>query len=177
MATQSAFENIVTVEEYLSTEYEPDCEYVDGVLEARNLGEKDHSTLQRFLVVLFAIHRAEWGVEVFPELRVQIAPRQFRVPDVTVVRSDMKIGQILTVPPLIAVEIMSPEDTIPKVAAKANEYQAFGVEHVWVIDSLRRVAYRAGSNGLELVRTGEFTVDGTQIRVGLDEMFNELERG
>ncbi len=177
MATQSAFENLVTVEEYLSTAYEPDCEYADGVLEARNLGEKDHSTLQRFLVVLFAVRRREWNVEVYPELRVQIAARQFRVPDVTVVRGDAKVGQILTDAPLIAIEIMSPEDTIPKVAAKANEYLHFGVEHVWVIDSLRRVAYRAGSNGLELVRNGELTVAGTEIRVGLDEMFTELERG
>jgi hypothetical protein len=26
----------VTLEEYLNTEYEPHCEYVDGVLEERN---------------------------------------------------------------------------------------------------------------------------------------------
>ena len=30
----------VSVEEYLKTVYEPDCEYVDGVVEERNLGER-----------------------------------------------------------------------------------------------------------------------------------------
>jgi hypothetical protein len=28
----------VSLEEYLSTDYEPDCDYVDGVLEERNVG-------------------------------------------------------------------------------------------------------------------------------------------
>jgi len=37
---------LVTEEEYLSTSYEPDCEYEDGVLIERNVGERDHSWLQ-----------------------------------------------------------------------------------------------------------------------------------
>ena len=36
----------ISVEDYLSTSYRPDCEYVDGVLLERNLGEFDHSRLQ-----------------------------------------------------------------------------------------------------------------------------------
>ena len=43
MATQPAFEGKVSVEEYLSTVYEHDCEYVDGVIEERDLGEFEHS--------------------------------------------------------------------------------------------------------------------------------------
>jgi hypothetical protein len=37
---------LVSMEEYLSSSYEPDCDYVDGVLEERNLGEYDHGNLQ-----------------------------------------------------------------------------------------------------------------------------------
>ena len=37
---------LVSVEQYLSSVYEPDCDYVDGELEDRNVGEKDHSKLQ-----------------------------------------------------------------------------------------------------------------------------------
>jgi Uma2 family endonuclease len=33
----------VTVEEYLSSSYEPDVEYIDGRLEERNVGEIEHS--------------------------------------------------------------------------------------------------------------------------------------
>jgi hypothetical protein len=32
---------LVSVEEYFATSYRPDCDYVDGVIEERNLGEMD----------------------------------------------------------------------------------------------------------------------------------------
>ena len=38
---------LVPVEEYLATIYHPDCDYVDGVLLERNVGQKDHSNLSR----------------------------------------------------------------------------------------------------------------------------------
>ena len=33
----------ISLDEYLSTVYDPDCEYVDGELIERNMGESDHS--------------------------------------------------------------------------------------------------------------------------------------
>ena len=39
MATTS----FVPVEEYLNTSYEPDCEYVDGEMLQRNMGEPEHA--------------------------------------------------------------------------------------------------------------------------------------
>ena len=33
----------ISLDEYLRTDYEPDCDYVDGELQERNLGEKEHS--------------------------------------------------------------------------------------------------------------------------------------
>jgi hypothetical protein len=35
---------LVSLEEYLSSVYEPECDYVDGEIEDRNVGEKDHSS-------------------------------------------------------------------------------------------------------------------------------------
>ena len=69
----------IPVEEYLATSYRPDCDYVDGEIEERNVGEKEHSILQQALVFLFRTNRADWKVEVYPELRVQVAPAA--VPD------------------------------------------------------------------------------------------------
>ena len=37
---------VVSIEEYLSTSYRPDCDYVDGEVRERNLGEYPHSNLQ-----------------------------------------------------------------------------------------------------------------------------------
>src|ERR1700676_2777129 len=142
MATQPIPEELWTVREYLRTSWSPDREFVDGRIEERNLGEKDHSIIQRYLTVLFAIKRAEWGVEVFPELRTQTQSRRFRVPDVLVTRAGDKFERYVTRAPLIAIEILSPEDRLTAMHAKAEEYRNFGVENIWIIDPARRVAYR-----------------------------------
>jgi hypothetical protein len=43
---------LVSVEEYLSSVYDPDPDYVDGELEDRNPREKDHAKLQLKMVRL-----------------------------------------------------------------------------------------------------------------------------
>jgi Uma2 family endonuclease len=165
-----------TVREYLRSSWSPDREFVDGRIEERNLGEKEHSIIQRFLTVLFAVNRSKWGVEVFPELRTQTRATRFRVPDVLVVRSGEKFERYVTAPPLIAIEILSPEDTLRAMQTKAAEYRLFGVEHIWIVDPEPRIAYRYSGAALEQVLTGELTVPGTPIRVALSEMFGELDQ-
>lgn len=39
----------VSIEEYLNTAYHPDCDYVDGRLEERNLGQRTHARLQTLI--------------------------------------------------------------------------------------------------------------------------------
>ena len=51
-------------------------------------------------------------MEVYPELRTQTQARRFRVPDVLVVRTGDTFNRYITRPPLIAIEILSPEDTL-----------------------------------------------------------------
>ncbi len=176
MATLPNSEELWTVREYLRTSWSPDREFVDGRIEERNLGEKEHSIIQRYLTVLFAIKRAEWGVEVFPELRTQTDARRFRVPDVLVMRAGEKFDRYVTHPPLIAIEILSPEDSLRLMREKASEYRGFGIENIWVIDPEPRVAYKYTSAGLEEVNTGELAVLDTPIRVVLSELFAELDR-
>ncbi|MDE3186593.1 MAG: Uma2 family endonuclease [Acidobacteriota bacterium] len=176
MATLPNTEELWTVREYLRTSWSPDREFVDGRIEERNLGEKEHSIIQRYLTFLFMLNRAEWGVEVFPELRTQTEARRFRVPDVLVVRAGQKFERYLTQPPLIAIEILSPEDTLRAMQGKAAEYRSFGIEHIWIIDPEPRIAYRYTEAGLEEVRTGELTVPETPICVVLSEVFAELDR-
>jgi Uma2 family endonuclease len=166
----------VSVEEYLSTRYEPDCEYDDGVVVERNLGEFEHSFLQAILVTLFTNNMETWEVFGLPEQRVQISPTHFLVPDLCVLRLGTPTEDILTHPPLIAIEIMSPEDTIRRAAKKVAEYLQFGIEHVWVIDPHARVAYRGTPAGLDLVPGGELVVSGTPILVRISELFEKLDR-
>jgi Uma2 family endonuclease len=176
MATQALSDRFVSVEEYLSTSYKPDCEYDDGVVEERNLGEIEHSYLQILLGTLFTNRATEWKVLAFTEQRVQIAPKRFLVPDLCVVRFGAPWEKILTHPPLVAIEILSPEDTIRRASLKAAEYLGFGVENVWVIDPSARVAYIGTSSGLELVRSGELAVPDSAILVRVAELFEKLDQ-
>ena len=47
----------VSVEEYLSTRYRPDREYIDGAVEETTLGEYERLKLQAFFTRLFGITR------------------------------------------------------------------------------------------------------------------------
>ena len=49
---------LVSVEEYLTSVYDPDVDYVDGELEDRYAGEKDHAKFQVRMLQLFEIGRA-----------------------------------------------------------------------------------------------------------------------
>ena len=73
----------LTLEEYLHTAYHPDCDFVDGFLEERNMGGTKHSVLQGQLTFWFLSH-AEWKVRALPELRTRVATTRVRLPDVSV---------------------------------------------------------------------------------------------
>ena len=104
--------NYIPVELYLESEYEPNADYVDGVIEERNLGEWDHASWQQAIQHWFLLHEAAWQVRVRPELRIQISPTRFRVADVTVVDRSHPKEQIITHPPLAVFEVLSPDDAV-----------------------------------------------------------------
>jgi Uma2 family endonuclease len=171
MATVPIDEGLISVREYLRTSYSPDREYVDGRIVERNLGEKEHSLLQKYFILLFGFHEDDWGVVVYPELRTQVALTSFRIPDVLVVTAGVEFERLLETPPLIAIEILSPRDEWGDVQEKIDEYVAFGVENIWVLDPIRRRAWTADAAGLHSVESGELSVSGTPIRVSLSEAF------
>jgi hypothetical protein len=72
---------VISLDDYLSTIYDADCEYVDGELIERNLGESDHSALQGIIHALLYNRRSEWGIHVFPELRVQTFASRHKRPE------------------------------------------------------------------------------------------------
>jgi Uma2 family endonuclease len=166
----------VSISEYLATSYRPDCDYVDGSVEERNLGEKEHSILQRTFVYLFFLNRAMWGIEVYPELRVQVSPTRFRIPDVTVTRAGVQWERILRTPALLFIEILSPEDSVTRIRQRIDDYLNFGTEHVWVVDPELRKVYVCSKTGMQEPEGGVLTIPGTEIRVVLSELFAELDQ-
>ncbi|MBV9403925.1 MAG: Uma2 family endonuclease, partial [Acidobacteriaceae bacterium] len=129
--TDMAASAAVSVEEYLSTEYEPDCEYIDGEVLERNMGESDHGGLQMILAAWLFARRKQFGIHVFPETRTQVAPRRFRVPDIAVTTRRIAPG-VLREPPFLCIEILSPEDRMSRIEDRIGDYLRFGVAHVWL---------------------------------------------
>jgi Uma2 family endonuclease len=125
---------LVSVEEYLHTVFDgADCEYLDGEIVERNMGNWSHSRAQnRFICLLGAIEETT-GIFVMPELRHKVTNTRYRIPDVAVFASNPD-SQVPDHPPLIAIEILSPDDRIGYVMPKLDEYRSWGVENIWVAD-------------------------------------------
>jgi Uma2 family endonuclease len=163
---------LISVEEYLTTVYRPDCDYVDGEVLERNMGERDHAWLQGTLTGYFYIRRKEWNVTILPEMRVQTNPTRFRIPDVCIVLGDTD-EQILTKPPFLCIEILSPDDRWARVKARINDFLAMGVPYVWVLDSQTRQAYVATpAEGLREVKDGILRTENPAFHVPLSELFS-----
>ncbi len=96
---------LITEAEYLTTTYRPDCDYIRGELQERNVGQKDHSIFQGNFLVWFHARRSQLGLRAFVELRVRVAAGRYRIPDVCVVRLPAPDEQILTSPPYIMIEV------------------------------------------------------------------------
>ena len=136
-----ASRTLISVEEYLRTSYRPDCDFVDGEVLERNVGETDHSWLQTMVSAYLVARRAQWGITVLVEQRVQVTATNFRVPDICVVLGPKPTEQVLTKPPFICVEILSPEDRWSRTQQRIDDYLAMGVPFVWVLDPSTKAAY------------------------------------
>jgi Uma2 family endonuclease len=166
----------IPVSEYLHEIYRPDRDYVDGEVQERNMGEKEHSAWQGALAEYFRRHRKEWGLRVYPELRVQVSPTRFRVPDLILLRRDVPNEQIITHPPLVCIEILSPEDRFGRIEERIADYLSLGVREVWVIDPVVVQGYRCkGANPRDWQQTNQLTVEGTPITVDLAEIVADLD--
>ena len=95
---------LVSVDEYLHTSYDPDCDYVDGAIVERNVGERDHSELQGEIYAYLRSLGRKLNIRPYIEQRVQVGSSRFRIPDICVVHGGRPNEQIFTKPPLIAIE-------------------------------------------------------------------------
>jgi Uma2 family endonuclease len=163
---------LVSVEDYLSTSYSPDREYIDGRIVERNLGEKTHSAIQGNLMGRFWDRRKKLPVRAFPEQRVQVSPTRYRVPDVTVVKTPQTQGEIFAAPPHLCVEILSKDDTMVYMQEKIEDYLNFGVPYVWIINPRLRKGYIATKSGIVEAPSGVLETSDPEIRVPIDELFD-----
>jgi Uma2 family endonuclease len=166
---------LVSVEEYLTTPYDPDCDYVDGEILERFVGERDHSDLQGEFIFFFRARRKQWNVFAFPEQRVQLSATRFRVPDVCVYVGKKPREQVFRTPPFICIEILSPEDRLPRLEKKIADYLRFGVRHVWLIDPRSRRAWTYTTEGRREILDHVLQTEGPKLEVPLEELFAGID--
>lgn len=119
---------------YLRSSFEPDAEFVNGVIKERQQAEFDHADWQQAILSWFAQHLAEWNIRCVPSLRVRVRDRRYRVPDVVVLDRANPKEQVVTRAPLAVFEVLSPEDTVRELDEKLDDYAAMGIARIVVVD-------------------------------------------
>jgi Uma2 family endonuclease len=122
---------LISVDEYLNTSYDPDVEYVDGLLMERNGGDWLHSLVQSN--VLFALRQKFPHLKVVAELRTRVTETRFRLPDVCALLAAPQTKYLLDAA-YLAVEVLSEGDDMSRVLEKLREYDRKGIRNIWLID-------------------------------------------
>jgi Uma2 family endonuclease len=162
----------IPVSEYLDTTFRPDREYVDGEVRERNVGKWEHARIQWLLAHWFGNNESKWNVIGSTEQRLQVSPTRVRVPDLVVLRPGPQ-PDILSQPPLLVIEILSPDDSYSDLQERSQDYRQMGVETVWIIDPRTRSGRMCSA--LEWVEAERLEVAGTPIHVHLNEIFRQIE--
>jgi Uma2 family endonuclease len=140
----------IPLEDYLRTSYDgPDREYLDGEVVERNSGSNPHSESLWRLIILFAGLSKHCAINGRPALRVRVAERRFRVIDLAVYAGEPPSELVPASPPLIAIEILSPDDRMAEMLEKLREYRRWGVTHVWLVDPEARILYTFTEDALK----------------------------
>ncbi|OAI44487.1 hypothetical protein AYO38_02160 [bacterium SCGC AG-212-C10] len=134
----------MSVEQYLALpEEKPYLEYVDGVVIQKAMPNKKHMILAGELIFEFVLYSREHGGTCGPEGRTRLATERFRLPDVAywALAKPLEDGKLL-LPPTLAVEIRSPDETRRHQRDKCRMYREHGVEVCWLFDPEARTVER-----------------------------------
>ena len=164
---------LVSEEEYLHTAYEPDCEFEDGVLIERNVGTYDHAALQLALGAYIFRQRKAWRIQVVTDVRIRLRTGKYLLQDLCVIQGEKPSDQVLQSPPLLWIEILSPEDRPVRINRKIQAVLEFGVPYVWIIDpqTLESALHTPGK--CTSLDDGVLTIPGTDIVVPLHQVFED----
>ena len=161
---------LVSLEEYLNTVYDPDVEYVDGVLEEPNVGDWLHPLIQSNLI--FAFRRKYPQIYAVPSLRSQTRTTRYRLPDVCVLLSAPKTRYLLEAA-FLAIEILSEDDRMSRMMEKLEEYEQKGVPNIWVIDPRLRTISVYAQGALREIREEVIATDNPRLELTREEIFQQ----
>jgi Uma2 family endonuclease len=120
-------------------------ERIDGVEREKPTPRKSHIRIQnRILEIMFGARKLDSSFEPMPELATLLDKgTDFLVPDIVVTRTDADYdnGMLHARDALLAIEILSPGQTIPELFGKCELLHEAGCPVCWVIWGERRRAW------------------------------------
>lgn len=176
----SSTATLISVDEYLSSSYEPEMELVGGVLVRRNVGTLLHGMLQGIVVVFFAPYRKSHRIRACTETRLRVdITGVYRAPDVLVLEIPYQKGKVVTDVPAVVVEIKSPKDTFDEIVDRCFEYEKLGVGNILVMDPDNKRAWLFQHGNLELLNGLSIALNLPRQQLTIDfpfaQMFAELD--
>jgi Uma2 family endonuclease len=165
-----------------------DYELVRGELVPVMPAGRDHGVLTGFITFELTSFVREHGLgRVYPDgvgYKLFTNPDTVRAPDVSFVSRERESalrgarGFIKGAPDL-AVEVVSPDNTLAELTTKAEEYLEAGARMVWIVDGESRSAYVSRPGAPRARLAGGGFLDGAEVVPGfslsLDRVFAELD--
>ena len=145
---QMATKAEITAEQYLHMTFDHDAEYVRGEIVERSMPTYLHGRIQTVLSAMFDAVRTPHRLFGCSAVRMRVAPDVFRLPDVAAFETP-PVRPIPEHPPLVVVEIVSPDDRYYDLMEKLEEYRVWGVPNIWVVDPLSKRLSLYTESGLQ----------------------------
>lgn len=166
----------ISVDEYLNRYWEPDCEYANDQVVERAWGDHDHSWLQLEIGSFLRAWREQTGAQPLTEQRLKLGPKLYRIPDICLIKIPYKREPVLTTPPLVCIEILSPGESTLSILRKVSEYPEFGVAAVWVIDPAKQKVKCYDKDGLHYPYNKTLTLPVSGIPISFRPLFQKLHQ-
>ncbi len=170
----AALPTTLTLEQFheLDLSGKPHLEFWYGEAIRKPMATFVHGLIQHVLVQILLRHK----LIAIPEVRVRLSHDTELVPDMMVTKK-LPSGKYPTEAFELAVEIRSPEQSLPWLTEKARYYIAQGVKHVWIIDPEAQTAWMFDQDkphGEWVSIEDSLTV--SNIRLPLQTVFDELDQ-
>ena len=147
-------------------------ELVDGEIVVTPTGFRHSEVAGKILhIIATFLEKSPIGKVYTPDIGIWLPDGNLRSPDVTFVRNEKlpegkspdTFGEVV---PDLAVEVLSPNDSLRQVAAKIGEFLDCGVPLVWLVDPSRETVtvYRSLSDTIQLGR--EDTIEADSVLPG-----------
>lgn len=129
-----------------------------------------HSIVQAVLILLLDRR----GYIAAPEPRLKLSSLAQPIPDLI---ADPSACQTTypTEPFEIAIEILSPGDSLKQTIARAAHYLDWKIRHVWIMDPEQRVAYQMSLDCPEPRLASELTASPGLAPITVDELWSEVD--